>query len=311
MQQRQKSKLMEFMERFDSAECILDDGDIPYDKGMSKPLLLLARAFENSGEYQKTIGIYLYLIRYEKSRELLEHLGKIYLRAGFLERAEVIFLEILSRTPRDIGVLYQLGVVYELLHQYDKALETLEPLETLGEGVDELRNFWEFKKIEQNSELSSQDREIALVDIQSRSPSLYRHTIAALFELLHVKAWRYVAPRRSREVLDILWYLPKSQLDFDIIQSDNSLSKIYFARGVIKEIDLEQVGSSGIVNIDILASSKSAGEHRGELSFGYLCARCKHSFPIAFSRCPNCLAINSLITEEQISKHDERDYSIF
>jgi len=302
---------MEFMERFGSAQCVLDDGDMPYDKGMSKPLLLLARAFEHSGEYQKTIGIYLYLIRYEKSRELLEQLGKIYLRAGFLQRAEVIFLEILSHTPRDVGVLYQLGVVYELLHQYDDALETLEPLETLGESIDELRSFWEFKKIEQDSGLSNQARETALVEIQSRCPKLYRHTISALFGLLQSRAWRYILPHRSREVLDILWYLPKSQLDFDIIQSDNSLSKIYFAKGVIDEIDLEQVGSSGIVNIDILVASKSAGEHRGELSFSYLCAQCKHSFPIAFSRCPNCLAINSLITEEQISQHEERDYSIF
>lgn len=322
MQQRQRSKLMEFLDRFDGVACVLDEGDIPYDDSMSKPLLLLAKAFEHSGEYRKTIGIYLYLIRYEKSRELLEQLGRVYLRAGFLERAESIFLEILSQEPRHIEVLFQLGVVYEMMQEYDKALETLEPLETMGESVDTLRNFWEFERLLKIDTVTTDTivadtattdiKKTAILKVHSRYQSLYRHSISALFEISFRDAWLFVDSKRADEILDILWYLPQSQLDFDIIQSDSKLAKIYFARGVIAEIAPEQMQvSSGIVSIDILAAARSAGETRGELSFSYLCAKCKHSFPISFSRCPNCLAINTLITEEQIAKHEERDYSIF
>ena len=312
MQQRQKSHLMAFLEKFEGAQCVLDETDMPYDDSVSKPLLLLAKAFETSGEYHKTISIYLYLLKHAKNPELLEQLGKIYLRGGFLERAESIFLEILAKQPRDKPVLYQLGVVYEMLQEYEKAIETLEPLEILGEDTAVLRAFWEFEKLQKNSSLSPAEKEVALLDMSKRHPSLYRYTIAALFELSHEKAWGHLEPDRLGESLDLLWYLPKSQLDFDIIQSDSRLAKIYFAKGILDEVTAEQMSiSSGIIGIDILAAAKSAGETRGDISFSYLCTQCKHSFPISFKRCPNCLAINSVKLEEQITKHEKRDYSIF
>lgn len=312
MQQRQKSQLMEFLDKFEGTQCVLDESDMPYDESMNKPMLLLAKAFETSGEYHKTISIYLHLIRYAKSPELLEQLGKIYLTAGFVERAESIFLEILSKQPRDKAILYQLGVVYEMLQEYDKAIETLEPLEILGEDIDMLKAFWEFEKLQKNTTLSSEEKETALLNIPKVHPKLYRHTISALFELLPQKAWKHLQQDRLSESLDLLWYLPKSQLDFDIIQMSSSLTKIYFAKGILDNIGTEDMKvSSGIVSIDILAAARLCNENRGDISFSYLCSSCKQSFPISFKRCPSCLAINSVTVEEHIVKYEERDYSIF
>jgi lipopolysaccharide biosynthesis regulator YciM len=312
LQQRKKSQLMEFLEQFDSASCVLEGSDIPFDESMSKPLLLLAKAFETSGEYYKSISIYLYLIKSGQSGELLEQLGKIYLRAGFLERAENIFLQILSKEPRNIPVLYQLGAVYELLQNYDKAIETLEPLETLGEEIGMLKVFWQFEKLQQERDLSKEEKRVALLQMLRDEPSLYRLIIATLFHLDSETGWQHLEKEKLKETLDLLWYLPASQLDFDIIRSDSRLTKIYFARGDISQIDpsiLEK--RSDIVSIDILVAARYAGEQRGDLSFSYLCDKCKQSFPIAFKRCPNCLAINSAQLEEQIAKHEETDYSLF
>ena len=312
MQQREKSQLMQFLERFDSNQCALEGAELPFDESMSRPLLLLAKAFETSGEYHKSISIYLYLIRQEGGEELLEQLGKIYLKAGLLERAESIFLQILSKRPRTIPVLYQLGSVYELMQDYDKAIETLEPLEVLGEEVGMLRAFWEFEKLQHNETLSPEAKTKALLAIHRSQPQLYRLTIAALFHLSSSLGWEHLQRNRLRESLDLLWYLPPSQLDFDIIRSDNGLTKIYVARGDITEIDaalLEQ--DSGMASVDILVAARYAGEQRGDMSFSYLCGRCKQSFPFAFKRCPHCLAINSAQLEEQIAKDEETDHTLF
>jgi len=312
LQQRTKSQLMEFLERFDSAACVLEGSDLPFDKSMSKPLLLLAKAFETSGEYHKSISIYLYLIKNGENGELLEQLGKVYLRAGFLERAESIFLEILAKNPRNIPVLYQLGQVYELLQAYDKAIETLEPLETQGEEVGMLKSFWAFEKLQLDEQRSTAEKSKALVAMLQSEPTLYRLIITALFHLSHETGWKHLQLDRLKETLDLLWYLPPSQLDFDIIHSDQRLTKLYAARGDIKQIDTTLLeAQSGNVGIDILVAARFAGETRGEISFSYLCNACKQSFPIAFKRCPNCLAINSAHIEEQIAKDEEADYTLF
>ena len=312
MQQRDKSQLMEFLERFGSDQCVLEGADLPFDKSMSRPLLLLAKAFETSGEYQKSISIYLYLLRQDESGELLEQLGRIYLKAGLLDRAESIFLQILSKQPRNIPVLYRLGAVYELMQVYDKSIETLEPLEVLDEEVDRLRAFWEFERLQHQETLSREEKTEALLAIYRTQPQLYRLSIAALFGLSSALGWHYLQRDRLHETLDLLWYLPASQLDFAIIRSDHALTKIYVARGDITEIDAALLTkSSGMASIDILVAARYAGEQRGELSFSYLCSKCKQTLPFAFKRCPNCLAINSAQLEEQIAKDEETDHTLF
>ncbi len=100
--------LYNFLDRFEDRSCELEERDVPFEEGMLKPLLLLAKAFEQSGNYLKSINILLYLIKHTKDDELLIHLGKIYLKAGFLHRAEEIFIQMIKRRPRRKDVLYQL-----------------------------------------------------------------------------------------------------------------------------------------------------------------------------------------------------------
>ena len=310
-QQKEQGKLLKFLDKFDSAECALDTADMPFEEHMFKPLTLLAKAFENSGEYHKSISIYLYLIKNVNEDfgklELMERLGNTYLHAGFLERAKTIYLEILRKRPRNKAVLYELGVVYEMMHNYEKAKEVIEPLELLGEDTHNLKKFLEFSQIAELKNITAQEKLERLKQILQEEPTLYRQVISTMLRLDTYVAWQTIDMERSKEILDILWFLPNSQLDLDIIASNPKLSTLYYAKGYLQKPST----NSGIFSLDMLAKARENGFEDADLLFSYLCKKCKQSFPVSFKRCPNCMAINSVEVEEQIAKSSpQTDYSL-
>ena len=310
-QQKEEGNLLKFLEKFDSSECALDTTEMPFESNMFKPLTLLAKAFENTGEYPKAINIYLYLIKHIDHElgelELMERLGNTYLHAGFLERSKSIYLEILRRRPRNIKVLYELGVVYEAMHRYDKAKEILEPLKVLGEETSALERFFDFAELLASKQVKVEDKIVQIKAILKKQPSLYRQIIAALLQLDTKSAWETIDTERIKETIDILWFLPNSQLDLDIITSNNKLHTLYYAKGYLEKPMVE----SGIFSLDMLATARKGGFTEGDLLFSYLCNQCKQSFPVSFTRCPNCMRINSVQVEEKIAKSSPKtDYSL-
>jgi len=310
-QQKEEGNLLKFLDKFDSSECSLDTDDMPFEEHMFKPLTLLAKAFENSGEYHKAINIYLYIIKHISDElakmELMERLGNTYLHAGFLERARSIYTEILRKRPRNTKVLYELGIVYEMMHKYDKAQEIIEPLNTLGEDTHTLSKFLTLSALTSDKILSTNEKVTALKTILDEEPKLYRQIIDTLLKLDTTAAWQVINPARTKEMIDILWFLPNSQVDLDIITSDERLSTLYYAKGYLQEPSL----NSGIFAVDMLATARESGFEEGDLLFSYLCKKCKQSFPVSFKRCPNCMAINSVEVEEKIAKASPKtDYSL-
>ncbi|RUM70211.1 MAG: hypothetical protein DSZ12_06655 [Sulfurovum sp.] len=313
-QQKEEGNLLKFLDKFDASECVLDTHSMPYEPHMFKPLALLAKAFENVGEYHKAISIYLYLIKHTPDTlgksELLERLGTTYLHAGFLERAKSIYLDILRKHPRNTQVLYELGVVYEMTQEYDKAKEMLDPLEVLEEDIYTLEKFLDFSHITNQKEIPSLEKIDRLKQLLSDEPKLYRQIVAALLKLDTKEAWKIIDSSRMKEILDILWFLPYSQLDLDIITADTRLSILYYAKGYL-QTPINPKEKSDIFALDMLATAKHNGFEHGDLHFSYLCEKCKQSFPIGFSRCPNCMAIHSVKVEENIGKVNEKtDYSL-
>ena len=310
-QQKEEGKLLKFLEKFDSSECALETADMPFEPNMLKPLTLLAKAFENSGEYPKAINIYLYLIKnisHDSGKlELMERLGNTYLHAGFLERSQSIYTEILRKRPRNVPILYELGIVYEIMQKYDKAKEVLGPLNMLGEDTGSLEKFLDFSALLANKTLSIQYKVDTLKQILKEEPSLYRQIATALLRLDTKSAWEIIDPERIKELLDVLWFLPNSQLDLDIIAANKQLQTLYYAKGYLQE----PVTQSGIFSVDMLATAKQNGFEEGDLIFSYLCQKCKQSFPVSFKRCPNCMAINSVKVEEKIAKSSPKtNYSL-
>ena len=313
-QQKEKGNLLKFLDKFDSSECALDTNEMPFEIHMLKPLTLLAKAFETAGEYHKAISIYLYLIKNISDEsgksELMERLGSTYLHAGFLERSRSIYTDILRKKPRNIKVLYQLGIVYEMMHKYKKAQEILPPLELLDENTYVLKMFLDLLQIQSNKSTSVEHKVTRLKHILSEEPKLYRDVVSALLKLDTKEAWKIIDVTRIKEILDILWYLPNSQLDLDIILANEELSTLYYAKGYLQKPSTE-IWESGIFALDILATAKQHGFDEGELYFSYLCKKCKQSFPMSFKRCPNCMAIHSVEVEENIGKSSpQTDYSL-
>ncbi|NPA27849.1 MAG: hypothetical protein GXN91_02195, partial [Epsilonproteobacteria bacterium] len=138
--QEQKTKeLTRFLDKFDSKECLLDIDNLIFDESMKKPLFLLALAYERSGEYSKAINILLFLTKHTSDESYLKYLAKAYFKAGFLERSKRIYLQILSKYPRDIEALYELELIYEKLNDFKGAKEVLDVLEELGEDIQKFR----------------------------------------------------------------------------------------------------------------------------------------------------------------------------
>jgi len=309
--QKEEGNLLQFLEKFDTSECALDTKDMPFETNMLKPLTLLAKAFENTGEYHKAINIYLYLIKHIEHEsgeiELMERLGNTYLHAGFLERSRSIYMEILRRRPRNVQVLYELGIVYEAMQDYDKAKETLEPLRVQGESTDALESYFDFAQLISSTSIETEEKTKKLRELLEKEPTLYRQIVAALLQLDTHSAWEIIDQERMQELIDILWFLPNSQLDLDIIASNDKLHTMYYAKGYLQKPMIQ----SGIFSLDMLATARKGGFEEGDLTFSYLCKKCKQNFPVSFTRCPKCMAINSLQVEEQIAKTSSKtDYSL-
>jgi tetratricopeptide (TPR) repeat protein len=310
-QQKEEGNLLKFLEKFDTAECALETAEMPFEPHMLKPLTILAKAFENAGEYHKAISIYLFLIKNISADsgkiELMERLGSTYLHAGFLERSLSIYTEVLRKKPRNVQALYELGIVYEIMQKYDKAKEVLEPLNLLGEDTGSLEKFLDLSELLTNKTLDVQDKVARLEQLLKEEPTLYRHIIKALLQLDTKSAWENIDPERIMEILDILWFLPNSQLDLDIITSNKQLQTLYYAKGYLQK----PAAQSGIFSLDMLATARENGFEEGDLVFSYLCQKCKQSFPVSFKRCPNCMAINTVKVEEKIAKSSPKtDYSL-
>ena len=311
-QQKEQESLLSFLDKFDSVECALDTNDMPFEAHLLKPLSLLAKAFENSGEYHKAISIYLYLIKSVNNDlgklELMERLGNTYLHAGFLERSRSLYVEVLRKRPRNVTVLYELGVVYEMMHQYEKAREVIEPLELLGEDTYNLNKFLDLLLITSSKNISIEDKLEKLIQLLKDEPNLYRQIISVLLQLDTQVAWETIDMDRIDDILDIFWFLPNSQVDLDIISSNNTLHTLYYAKGYLQKAPKEKCN---IFTLDMLATARKGGFEEGELTFSYLCKKCKQSFPVSFKRCPNCMAINSVKVEEHIAKSSpQTNYSL-
>jgi lipopolysaccharide biosynthesis regulator YciM len=308
-EERKEKSLKHFLNRFNTEESPLEIEEMPFETTLIKPLKLLAFAFKNQGEYQKAINLNLYLIEnipnFQDKKEILTQLGQTYLKAGFLKRAEAIFLQILHKHARNKEALYYLGVVYELLHEYDKALETLIPLKLLGEETEYLEAHLRLNKLLNNKTLNHKQKIEQLVDLLENNFYDYRRIIKALFQLDLPSAWKNLNPSKVHSILDILWFLPLSNLNFDIISSDKTLSAIFFAKGSLtldENSEQNVIEKSDIFVIDTIVSAKIGGNHKVDISFSYGCTKCKQHFPISFTRCPQCYTIDAIQIKETVAK---------
>ncbi len=303
-EERERESLKNFLGTINVNNSILDIEKLPFETSLISPLSMVAKSFATNGEYQKAISIYLYLInniqQFFQKEYLLKELGDTYLKAGFLRRAESIFLEILRKHPRNRDVLYSLEIIYELLNEYNRAKETLIPLEIMGDNIEKLRVNLELSAFLKSKTTSKKERVEKLIKFIKEEPFLYRRVIRELFKIDINSAWKNLDIDRIEVIIDILWLLPSSNLNFDIISSNEILKSIYTAKGILHIED--SLPNIGIFVIDTINSAQKGGSFNIDLNFSYSCSRCRDNFPISFDRCPRCYAVNSIILNTTITE---------
>ncbi len=307
---RKSRRLQRFLRRFETHGVKKSLESMPYSPTITQPLVLLAKAYEKSGEYNNAIEIGLYLLRHCEDEsityELMELVGTTYMHAGFLERARTTFLQILKSNPRNKRVLNDLMVVYERLQDFKRAKEVIEPLEAMGVDVEDLKLYLDLKTVLFDSQLEHEEKVQRVISLYRKHGKYERIVFEYLLKNEPCRAWEMVDEKDIERLIDIFWYLPASYLDYDRIKESPKLSAIFGARG-----DIEPSKPIGWFLIDMLGHLKKTGFNDATLQFAYLCSNCKQQFPVPFERCPRCLALDSVIVEREITKADgETGYNL-
>ena len=307
---RKSRRLQRFLRRFETHGVKKSLETMPYTPAMMQPLVLLARAYEKSGEYTNAIEIGLYLLEHcdndAMTYELMELVGTTYMHAGFLERAHTTFLQILKSNPRNKKVLNDLMVVYERLQNFQKAREVVESLEAMGVDVKDLKLYIELKSIISDLHIEHDKKIEKMIDFFKTHQKYERIVFEYLLKNEPQRAWEMVKEANIGRLVDIFWFLPTSFLDYDRINENMKLKAIYGARG-----DVAPSEPIGWFLIDMLNHLKKTGFNEATLQFAYLCQNCKQQFPVPFDRCPKCLALDSAVVEIEITKaENETGYNL-
>lgn len=263
---------------------------------------VLALTFSKSGDFDKSISVYLVALEKtveKKQREfLLTSLGKIYIKAGFLKRASEVFLEAIKLSPRNHEALRYLNVVYEKLKMHKESLEVLDALSEQGT-------------------LTLADVAYTKALIVINSASNFKYKIDQILELSNefglLKRLTLEQFIKNKISLNELEKFPPLNECFDIIfHLDNAVN-------IDDELFKELFVSKGMLNLDIkindfnLALLKSARDKglNATLCFKYVCRECKNNYPLFFYRCPNCARLGSVSILSEITRDDSENSMSF
>ncbi len=275
-----------------------------------KSALIMAQTFYQNGDYEKCIEIYLIMLEIQKDpmekKETLYLLGQTYFKAGFLERAQEIFLQILKQFPRTPKALRYLLIIYEKMHQFDKALEVLEPLDELGIDNKKDRIYLQCVSIIRSAQYGVDEKARLLLALYQEHHLLSYLIFEYLFRFTPDLAWKNLDLGEAERIVDILWNAREAEANLDIISSNSYLRELFSAKG------LERLAQeSSIFEFDILIKLNTAEQSGATLQFDYLCGECKQIYPFSFHRCPNCHSIDSVVTEILLTKDQiEANYSL-
>ena len=304
--QKEQDRLYRFLGRFESHDMLELEESFEYSDKLYEPLLLLAKGFEQAGEYPKAISLYRYLLKHNDTSSnrwaLMQELGALYMHAGFFERAGKLFLEILRHRPRQSEVLHMLMLLYEKSKRYDEAEEVIEALEALDEAGILYRDYLFLLKLQDSDNETVATHKEQIVSLAKSQPRLLRTAIALLFRIDSKQAWEMVKECDSAPLLDILYRLPEPQPDLDIIKADKVLHVLFYIKGTLEEFEKP----SGHFMIDLAAYAKAGGCQKVLLEFAYRCDSCKQRYPFSFLRCPGCNEIATLNVDVEIIGREQK-----
>jgi lipopolysaccharide biosynthesis regulator YciM len=301
-QKRQARALNSFLSRFEGVHPATDYKDVlkmqPDSVGA---LLLLASIYFKSGEYSESMKIYIALLEIISDKPIritvMNHLARVYYKAGFLQRSRDILLESLKLKARNQEALRLLLIVYEQMREYKPAQEALAALNELGDDVSLESAFLEANRVIHDAFLSVEKRCDMLKDLLAREPFLARVAINFLFAHNPKEAWKALKEEWLADLVDCFWELEKGKFDPLEAIKYPLLEELYTAKGW-----LESAKQSSIFEFDLMIRL-GAQRQIATIEFEYRCEHCLSLFPVHFYRCPNCLRLGCAKAEAVISKN--------
>lgn len=264
-----EKKLDKFVQKFKPSS----ENSLPNLEFLSfNDLKFLASVFTKSGEFEKAIRIYLFLLVKIKGKisqeKVFESLASVYLKAGFLKKSEESLLNCLKIRPRNQAALKLLKAVYLKLKDYEKALEALEALSELESNL-ELEEAFLRMKIIAKSALSSDEKLESSMKLLSNEPLLKRFIYENYGLELFVEFEYFV---------DVASGFKKA-----VFLEDESYLELFCALKLCKQKPVI-FKNKKLLMLEIL----SQNDFKAELSFSYLCQKCKNQMPVFFYHCPLC-----------------------
>lgn len=303
-EKKSRTEYRKLLKRFELGDLKEDDYvhlyttyNLPFDS-----IILLASTFLHKGDYNKAIGVYLALLEHVteriKKEELLELLGKTYFKGGLLQRSKEIFLKILKFSPRNKEALTHLLLIYEKLKEYERASEVIESLEELDVEVVRENIYIGTLKLLNDPLISFEKKSNQLVVLFRMNKIIERLVVQYLLQFNKTLFWQNIHHFDVHKILDLLWYLNFDDIDFDVVSQHQILKELYTAKGYINEVQ-----NSSIFELDVIIMSKKAkSQFKIDLSFEFICMKCKSIHPIYESRCPHCHSILTFKIEPELSR---------
>lgn len=107
------------------------------DSGTVEAHLTLGNLFRSRGEVDRAIRIHQALMEsasltYDQRLLAVQQLGRDYMAAGFYDRAEEMFSQLVDETDFRVGALQQLLIIHQATSDWPKAIEVAERLVKMG-----------------------------------------------------------------------------------------------------------------------------------------------------------------------------------
>lgn len=270
-----------------------------FSKTPKETLTIIAQIYVKSGNFDDAIKIYLAILDrisdLKGKIEIFELLGSAYFRVGFLQRAKEIFIEILKHNPRSENALLLLMQTYEVMGDYNSALEVISCLEEVR-GVEHFRAVKTYIKmliLINDSLMSASLREREITKLMAQGA----RKLALQYFLAHNPAlfWEAIlACEDAKNYIDLLWNMPLPREIQNAIQSINAesskqIADIYRAKGVI----CDDMACENF-ELETLRILRKHSHKRANLGFKYKCKSCQGIFPFDSHRCQNCAEVGEM-----------------
>ncbi len=234
-------------------------------------MILLAKAYEKEGNYEKALEIFLLIEKKKPSNEILLNIANLYFKAGFLQKALEIVYGILKTTPRNSEALKLLILINEKLGNIKEIVDVLEIFEELEINLPKEKANALIQLFLRNScKINDFCGDIKTFDdIYKLYPFVKREYVEYLFK---------TNPHKAYKILDVYEHLDLYFNRNDIPENDKFCN-------ILAAKKKKKCQKKAPFEIECL---KYLPKGMAELEFEYYCENCKKTFPLYSTRCPKC-----------------------